>query len=114
MDVDQGSNEDGRENSGLGERLVLEGVCRQEEGFGRDGLVVFLILGGLAANGVALAQGEQGFLDGYQQAGDNEGSHGMVEAIDVVKNAYKAFDRQGKGRVNAKVNASGVPRLLAV
>lgn len=31
---------------------------------------------------------------------------GVVEAVDVVKKAYKAMDRRGTGRVSAKV-ASG-------
>lgn len=34
---------------------------------------------------------------------DAEGSRGVVDAVDVVKNAYRAFDRRGTGRISATV-----------
>ncbi|CAN0412797.1 unnamed protein product [Pylaiella littoralis] len=46
--------------------------------------------------------GSAGNKDGGGDGGDAQGSPGVVEGVDVVKNAYRAFDRQGKGRVSAK------------
>lgn len=44
---------------------------------------------------------------------NTEGSKGVVDAMDVVKSAYKAFDCRGTGRVSAKVqeSTSGLSRI---
>ncbi|CAN0486951.1 unnamed protein product, partial [Ectocarpus sp. 12 AP-2014] len=75
--------------------------------------VVSLLVEGAVAEGNSRDQYTYNPYGGYMEnnsnsrnsssssTGDAEGSRGVVEAVDVVKNAYRAFDRRGTGRISA-------------
>lgn len=62
---------------------------------------------------VSCLQENYGYTGGYGRSADLEETEGVVKAADVVKSAYKAFDRRGIGRVSAKVRLSSASRCCA-